>query len=66
MISNILLKGFSMTFLFSSVFMFSTANANAYSRNNIKKIVVEEAMNSIVPAELALAVAKVESDFNPT
>jgi len=65
MISNILLKGFSMTFLFSSVFMFSTASANAYSRNNIKKIVVEEAVNSIVPAELALAVAKVESDFNP-
>jgi len=65
MISNNLLKGFSMTLLFSSVFMFSTVNANAYSRNNIKKIIVEEAMNSIVPAELALAVAKVESDFNP-
>ena len=33
------------------------------SRTSIKKIVVEEALNSNVPPSLALAVAKVESDF---
>tara|TARA_B100000315_G_scaffold260857_1_gene326436 strand:- start:8524 stop:9525 length:1002 start_codon:yes stop_codon:yes gene_type:complete len=40
--------------------------ALAVSRAEIKKIVVEEAQNSSVPPALALAVAKVESDFNPT
>jgi hypothetical protein len=43
-----------------------TANARtepASSRDNIKKIVVQEALVSNVPPSLALAVAKVESDF---
>ena len=39
--------------------------AKTPSRNTIKMMVVDEARNSIVPPELALAVAKVESDFNP-
>jgi len=42
----------------------SSSFATPSSRNAIKKIVLEEAMNSIVPPALALAVAKVESDFN--
>jgi hypothetical protein len=47
-------------------FSISTADANkapASSRANIKKIVVEEALATNVPPSLALAVAKVESDF---
>jgi len=34
-------------------------------RDAIKHLVIREAMNMAVPAALALAVAKVESDFNP-
>ena len=43
------------------------ASANdvwALSRFEIKKIVISEATNSPVPPSLALAVAKIESDFN--
>ena len=40
--------------------------ALALSRSEVKRIVVEEAENSTVPPALALAVAKVESDFNPS
>lgn len=39
--------------------------ANAYNRHQIKRMIIKESMNSIVPPSLALAVAKVESDFNP-
>lgn len=39
---------------------------HSISRAEIKQMVVEEAQNSIVPPALALAVAKVESDFNPS
>ena len=39
-------------------------DALATSRAQIKQIVITEAMNSNVPPSLALAVAKVESDFN--
>ena len=38
-------------------------DAAAATRAEIKRIVVEEALNSRVPPSLALAVAKVESDF---
>jgi hypothetical protein len=42
-----------------------TANgALALSRAEIKQIVISEATNSPVPPSLALAVAKIESDFN--
>jgi hypothetical protein len=47
-------------------FSISTADASKgpqSSRANIKKIVVEEALATNVPPSLALAVAKVESDF---
>ena len=47
-------------------FSISTADARKApetSRANIKKIVVEEALATNVPPSLALAVAKVESDF---
>ena len=39
------------------------SHATSYSRTEVQKIVLQEAMNSIVPPALALAVAKVESDF---
>tara|TARA_B100001123_G_C15273679_1_gene1011295 strand:- start:509 stop:1348 length:840 start_codon:yes stop_codon:yes gene_type:complete len=39
------------------------AEATGATRNQVKQMVVEEAQNSIVPPALALAVAKVESDF---
>ena len=42
----------------------STTGASlAASRTDIKEIVVEEALATTVPPSLALAVAKVESDF---
>ena len=41
------------------------SEARVYSRNDIKKIIVQEALNSSVPPSLALAIAKIESDFNP-
>ena len=40
--------------------------AKTPSRHDIKIMVVDEAQNSIVPPEIALAVAKVESNFNPS
>ena len=40
------------------------ATAEASSRFEIKQMVMSEAANSRVPVSLALAVAKVESDFN--
>jgi hypothetical protein len=39
------------------------APADAATRTEVKRMVIEEARNSIVPPALALAVAKVESDF---
>jgi hypothetical protein len=45
------------------VMSFAPANAFAASKAEIKKIIIEEAMNSSIPPALALAVAKVESDF---
>ncbi|MFP6743048.1 MAG: lytic transglycosylase domain-containing protein [Alphaproteobacteria bacterium] len=46
-----------------SVFMLGAQPAQATTRVEVKQIVVEEANNSRVPPSLALAVAKVESDF---
>jgi len=37
--------------------------AEASTRSDVRRLVVEEAMNSHVPPSLAMAVAKVESDF---
>ena len=42
----------------------TTSEALALSRAQIKQIVISEATNSSVPPSLALAVAKIESDFN--
>ena len=46
--------------------LFCASAAQALTRADIKRIVVEEAHNSTVPPALALAVAKVESDFTDT
>jgi len=40
------------------------STAQAATRFEIKQMIIEEASDSMVPVELALAVAKVESDFN--
>jgi hypothetical protein len=44
--------------------VFGMGVANAANRTEVKRIVVEEARDSRVPTALALAVAKVESDFD--
>ncbi len=41
------------------------SSAEASTRADVRRLVVEEAMNSHVPPSLAMAVAKVESDFQP-
>ena len=53
------------TTILLGVMFIHPSHANALTRNQVKKIVVHESINSIVPPSLALAVAKVESDFNP-
>jgi hypothetical protein len=47
---------------FSAVAL-GAVDADAATRTEVKRMVIEEARNSIVPPSLALAVAKVESDF---
>ena len=42
----------------------TASDARALNRAEIKQIIITEAMNSAVPPSLALAVAKIESDFN--
>jgi len=53
---------FWMVFLFAMAAVVSTAQAA--TRFEVKQMIVEEASYSTVPVSLALAVAKVESDFN--
>ncbi|MAN81477.1 MAG: hypothetical protein CMM77_00340 [Rhodospirillaceae bacterium] len=43
--------------------MMGAVDAAAATRTEVKRMIIEEAMNSRVPPALALAVAKVESDF---
>ena len=43
----------------------AAGTGNAATRTDVKQIVVEEALATPVPPSLALAVAKVESDFQP-
>jgi len=47
-----------------AVIMTAATHSEAATRTDIKKLVIEEAGNSNVPPALALALAKVESDFN--
>ena len=55
-----------ITFLAAlTVFAFGAVPTLAATRVEVKTMVVEEANNSRVPPSLALAVAKVESDFQP-
>jgi soluble lytic murein transglycosylase-like protein len=46
-----------------SAFALGATAADAATRTEVKRMVIEEARNSIVPPALALAVAKIESDF---
>lgn len=54
-----------LALIWVSTLLLCAGVANAASRFEIKQLVIEEASKSRVPVELALAVAKVESDFNP-
>jgi len=57
-----------ITFIGLTIFFLSAhfvTAASATSRFEIKQIIQQEAAKSNVPISLALAVAKVESDFNP-
>jgi hypothetical protein len=49
--------------LVAGVMNWQAPTADAASRSEIKRIVIEEAQRSTVPPALALALAKVESDF---
>ena len=46
-----------------AAFTLTMQSASAHSRAEIQRMVIEEAWNSRVPPSLALAVAKIESDF---
>ena len=56
--SNIILGGIAVALAVAFV-----PAADAATRTEVKRMIVEEAVNSRVPPALALAVAKVESDF---
>ena len=61
--------GFASLVAVLAIFAFTNPAHAVYeklSRTEVKIMVVREAQNSSVPPALALAVAKVESDFNPT
>ncbi len=51
-----------ISFTLLALFLFQVG-AQAATRSDVKQIIIQEAQNSRVPASLALAVAKVESDF---
>ena len=62
------MKYFSLILATMLIAAFSLAllsPAEASTRAETRRLVVEEAMNSHVPPSLAMAVAKVESDFQP-
>ena len=64
MTSKNVMHAFSVASMLLIVVNGPTPYQASISRFEIKRIVLEEATNSIVPPALALAVAKVESDFN--
>ncbi len=62
------MKYFSLilaTLLIAACSLAMLSPAEASTRSETRRLVVEEAMNSHVPPSLAMAVAKVESDFQP-
>lgn len=62
------MKYFSLISAATIVIILSVApltNADASTRAEVRRLVVEEALNSNVPPSLAMAVAKVESNFLP-
>lgn len=52
-------------FLAMAVAAFCPSSAWAQSRADIQRMIIEEARNSRVPPDLALAVARIESNFQP-
>ena len=60
-LNTALLVAACMGVIFSTTPLF----AKSLSKSDVQVIVVREAANSVVPPELALAVARVESNFNP-
>jgi len=62
------MKYFSLilgTLLIAALSLAMLNPVEASTRSETRRLVVEEAMNSHVPPSLAMAVAKVESDFQP-
>ena len=60
------MKYFSLILAATIVIIFSVAPltvADASTRTEVRRLVVEEALNSNVPPSLAMAVAKIESNF---
>ncbi|MBI07499.1 MAG: hypothetical protein CMM54_11010 [Rhodospirillaceae bacterium] len=60
------MKYFSLILAATIVIIFSVAPltvADASTRTDVRRLVVEEALNSNVPPSLAMAVAKIESNF---
>ena len=51
-------------FVAAAAMVFAAAAAQAETRVDIQRMIIEEALNSQVPPALALAVARVESDFD--
>ncbi len=63
MVTASLLLGFIITVAFMDA-AFAARSSSGYSKNEVKQIIIEEAArNGVVPAALALAVARVESNF---
>ena len=54
---------FALTLACTAAAPFFSPQVDAATRTEVKRMVIEEARNSIVPPALTLAVAKVESDF---
>ena len=61
--SKKLLKPLFASLLMGATLFSSNSDATSATRTEVKKMVIEEASISNVPAALAMAVAKVESDF---
>ena len=57
------ISSFLMVLLLAAISLLMFSPAEASTRGDVRRLVVEEAMNSHVPPSLAMAVAKVESDF---
>lgn len=59
------MKTFKISLFFFSLFLIGVNSAHSMTKATVQNIVIKEASQSIVPPALALAVARIESNFNP-